>query len=184
MVADISKKNYLQALGGNKRAVEELVRCYGDELVRFAYCIVKDSAAAEDIMEDTFATLLVKCKLFSSAQNLRAYLYKVTRNRAIDYLRKHRRFQPLSDYEQVLRGDDAEKGILKRERNKTLYRCMQALPAQYAEILYLAYFEGYSAEQTADILKLTKKQVYNLMARAKLSLKEKLTEEGISYEDV
>ncbi len=187
MATDVSKTTYFQALDGNKTAVETLVRTYGDELVRFAYCFVKDSATAEDIMEDAFATLLVKRKLFSSAKNLRAYLFKTVRNRAIDYLRSRRRQQPLEDYEQTLCGEDLEENILKEERKRILYRCMQTLPTRYAEVLYLLYIEGYSAEDAAKILKKTKKQVYNLTARAKLALKERLamlTEEGIFYEDV
>ena len=83
--------SYRRFLQGDVTALEELVREYGDALVRFAYCYVKDSAAAEDIMEDAFATLLVRRRHFSECDNLRAYLYKTVRNRCLDYLRKRKK---------------------------------------------------------------------------------------------
>ncbi len=175
---------YRRSLDGDTAALETLVKTYGDSLVRFAYCFVKDSATAEDIMEDAFASLLVKRRAFSCAEKLRAYLYKSVRNKAIDYLRFHRRHTPIEDVERVLVGGDLEADVVKRARNRALYRSIQALPAQYAEVVYLVYFEGREIDEACILLKKSKKQVYNLLARAKTSLKELLKKEGISYEDV
>lgn len=175
---------YLRFLQGDNGALEELVRMYSDALVRFAYCYVKDAAAAEDIMENAFASLIVKRKRFSSDGNIRAYLYKAVRNKSIDYLRAHKKFVPLTDFEKVIRSGETETSVLRKECNRTIYRCMQKLPTQYQETLYLAYFEDCDAEKIAKIIKKTKKQVYNLLARAKAALKTLLEKEGISYEDV
>ena len=177
------ESSYRRFLEGDMTAVSELVEIYGDSLVRFAYCYVKDSAIAEDIMEDAFASLLVKRKRFQSGENLRAYLYKITRNKCIDYIRFRKRHLTLGDYESVLVGADLYEGVAERARNRTLYRCMNDLPPQYAEVLYLVYIEDRPIEQVCKLLKKTKKQVYNLLARAKTSLKALLIKEGISYED-
>ena len=177
--------SYRRFLQGDRMALEALVYEYSDALVRFAYCYVKDSAAAEDIMEDAFAALLGRRWVFAERNNVRAYLYKIVRNKSVDYLRKHKKQVPLADLENVLYSlDTSDKALERKERNQTLYRCMQALPTQYREVLYLAYFEGYETEVIAKITKRTKKQIYNLTARAKTSLKELLIKEGISYEDV
>ncbi len=178
------ESSYRRIVDGDVAALENLVKAYGDGLVRFAYCYVKDSATAEDIMEDSFAALLVKRKRFQDGENLRAYLYKIVRNKCVDYLRFHKRHRPLEDYERVLTFTDMEREIADKERNKTLYGCMQALPEQYAQILYLVYFEGYGVADVCGILKKSKKQVYNLLARAKNTLKEGLAKEGIFYENI
>ena len=175
---------YDKALLGEKWALEELLRLYSDPLTRFAYCFVKDSAAAEDIMEEAFVKLLLKEKHFSHADNLRAYLYKIVRNKALDYLRKHKKRVPLADYENVLCAESAEQQLLQREEKRCLYRCLQQLPSQYAEVLYLTYFENYKAEEICKITHRNKKQVYNLLARAKSTLKELLIKEGIEYGNV
>ena len=177
------ESSYRRFLQGDTSAVEELVLLYGDALVRFAYCYVKDSAIAEDIMEDSFASLLCKRKRFQSGENLRAYLYKITRNKCIDHLRFAKKHVALCDYENVLVEEDFTESVTERARNRTLYRCMSDLPPQYAEVLYLAYIEGYSVEDVCKLLKKSKKQVYNLLSRAKTSLKQRLEQEGFSYED-
>lgn len=171
-------------LGGDNRGLEALVQAYSDPLVRFAYCFVKDSAAAEDIMEDAFATLVCKRKRFHESENLRAYLYKIVRNKCVDYLRAHKKRTPLDDVEHVLFAADGEADVVRRENARLVYRCMQQLPSQYAEALYLSYFEEYSTEELCKILKRSKKQIYNLLSRAKLSLKELLIKEGMFYEDL
>ena len=169
---------------GDNRGLEALVRAYSDPLVRFAYCFVRDSAVAEDVMEDAFATLVFKRKHFHESENLRAYLYKIVRNKCVDYLRARKKRIPLDDVESVLPDMDGEADLVRRENARLVYVCMQKLPPQYAETLYLSYFEGYSIEALCKILKRTKKQIYNLLSRAKTSLKELLIKEGISHEDL
>ena len=86
--------------------------------------------------------------------------------------------------EQVLGGGDPETDYLIDQRNRTIYQCMQRLPLQYRQVLQLAYFEAFAPQQIARLLGRTNKQVYNLLARAKASLKELLEKEGISHEDL
>lgn len=169
---------------GEISKIENLVRIYGDSLVRFAYCFIKDSTIAEDIMEDAFASLLVKRKLFGSDDNIKAYLYKCVRNKCIDYLRFHRRFRPLEDYENVLMSADSFENVGVNERKKMIYQYMSKLPSQYAEVLYLIYIDDCTIEQACVFLRKNKKQLYNLLARAKLSLKNLFNKDGLQYEDL
>lgn len=169
----------------NSEALEEIVRTYAQPLIRYAYTLVGSTAVAEDAMEDAIAALLVKGGAsFRSPQALRAWLYRTTRNKAVDYLRRHRREMPLEDVEQILHTWDAEQDAQLRQRDARLYACMQRLPQQYREVLELTYFEGFSVEQICALRRKSAKQVYNLLARAKASLKERLIEEGITYEDL
>ena len=175
---------YRRFLNGDYTALERLVQEYSDGLIRFAYCYVKNTDIAEELMEDAFAALIVKKRRFDGADNLRAYLYKIVRNRCVDYLRMHRKQVPLADVEHVLVGEGTESALLRKENRRAVYEALQKLPAQYREILYLTYFEEYSAEDAARLLKCNKKQIYNLLHRARTSLKELLIQEGISYENL
>ena len=163
-------------------ALEYWVRTCADPLIRYAFSITGSSAAAEDAMEDAFAALLVKGGTFHSPQQLRAWLYKTTRSKAVDYLRHHKREVPLYDLENVLCAPDPEADTFLQQRNQRLYACMQQLPLQYRQVLVLTYFDDFDVSQICVILGKTKKQVYNLLARAKASLKELLIKEGITYE--
>ena len=165
-------------------ALEKLIRTYSDTLTRYAYCYVQDASLAEDIMEETFAALLVHHKHFHSEDHLQAYLYKVARNKSIDHLRKRKREVSLSDVEEVLYGGDVESRVIRDSLNQQIYICMQQLPAQYKEVIYLSYFEDFSNDEVCRLMKKSKKQVYNLLSRARVALKEIFVKEGISYEDL
>mgnify|MGYP005770567817 FL=1 len=182
--SDRSAVLYAAFLGGSMGALEELVKLHGDALTRFAYCIVKDDAAAEDVTADTFAALFIRRKKFREGAKFRTWLYTVARNRAIDWVRKNGRNRPLTGLENVLISADGEEGMLGKQRRETLYACMQKLPAPYKEVLYLSYFDGFSVKEICRILKKSAKQVYNLLSRAKASLKAILVKEGFSHENI
>lgn len=181
---DNGASSYNRFLNGDNSALDELVALYSDELVGFALCIVGDADVAEDIAADTFACLLLKRKKFSGEAPFRTYLFKIARNKSIDHLRySSKMLYGDVDFEQFV-GGNAEADVLKRERNRILYSALSKLPAQYRDVLHLAYFEGFSVEQIRKITKKSAKQVYNLLARAKSSLKEILIKEGIGDEIV
>lgn len=182
-MADNGAISYRRFLQGDQCALEELVRAYSDELYRYALCFVKNPAAAEDIMEDAFAVLLVKRKKFAENAPFKAYLFRIARNRCIDWLRaKNRTERPLDDYENTLKCEDPEGEIAERERNERLYACMQKLPPQYRDVLHLVYLDGFTQEETRKILGKNRKQLYNLLERAKRSLKLILEKEGNDYD--
>ena len=168
---------YLQ---GEQQNMETLVARYGDALVRYAYCHTGNSAAAEDIAEDVFVALFLRHIHFQSEKQIKAWLYKTAYRKCIDYHRSpHRAYIPLSDLENVLFDDGERKMIDGICDNNTLYRCMQKLPEQYKEALCMCYFNGFSPDETARIWGKTKKQVYNLLSRAKSALSTLLKQEGI-----
>ena len=59
---------------------------------------------------------------------------------------------------------------------------MNKLKPEYAQVLYLIYFEGFTNDETAQIMKKTKKQVIDLLYRAKAALKKQLEKEGYNYD--
>ena len=172
---------YRRFTAGDTGALEQLVELYSDGLVRFAYGYLRDEAAAEDVSADTFAALLVRRKHFKEQAQFKTYLYKIARNRAIDFLRARKRLLPLGEQSSP---SDAEDILLLRERKRVLYENIRKLPPQYAEILRLHYFEDFSVSEICRILRKSPKQVYNLLNRAKLTLKNLLCKEGIPHENV
>ena len=181
---EYGESSYRRFLRGEKDALEALVTTYSDELVRFAFGYIQSEAAAEDVVSDVFATLFMKGKRFSEEDQLRAFLYKMTRNRAVDYLRRHKREIPMEDVETHLSVPDSEARLLRSQRDETLHRCLARLPKQYREVLELTWFEEFTNEQVAAILGKRPKQIYNLRARAKETLKNMLEQEGITREDL
>ena len=165
-------------------SLETIIRTYSDPLVRYAYCYVGSTTVAEELMEDALADVLFRDKQFADEAHFKAYLYKAVRHRCLNYLRFHRKLVPLEDVESVLSAGDMEAETIKKERDCAVYSCLQELPLQYRQVLTLTYFDGFSVDEVATIMTRTKKQVYNLLARAKTSLKTLLEKVGISHEDL
>lgn len=183
-MAEIGASSYRRFQQNEESALDQILVAYSDALVRFAYSLVHDASAAEDIAAESIAILLTKHKTFRDDNHMRAYLYQIARHKSMDYLRLHRYLVPLEDVENVLGFGDLEADALKRERNEAIYRCMQRLPEQYRQVLQLAYFDTFAPREICTILRKNSKQVYNLLSRAKAALKELLEKEGITHEDI
>lgn len=183
-MAEIGASSCRRFLRGEEISLEEFIRKYSDALVRFAYSFVRDSAAAEDIAAEAIAVFYIKAKHFPDEVHMRAYLYKTVRSKAMDHLRRHRGEVPLEDVENVLGSGDPEQSVMIRERDRAVYRCLQRVPDRYRQVLQLAYLEGFSVKDICSITHRSAKQVYNLLARAKTSMKQELEKEGISHEDL
>ena len=176
---DNGASSYRRFLNGDKSAIEEIITEYSDSLVLFTYCITGDYFTAEDVVADCFATLFIRKKQFSEEAKFKTYLYTVARNKAVDKLRRKKYTVRADDLENML-ATDAERELFERDTKRQLYVCMQKLPAQYKDVLCLVYFDGFQIKEVCKIMKKSEKQVYNLLSRAKLSLRKLLDEVGIN----
>lgn len=183
-MAEYGECSYRRFLRGDKAALEELITVFSDPLVRYAYSLVRDAVIAEEVMEDTFAALFMKSPRLQSDEHLKRYLYRIAHNKCMDALRRRREHVSLEDLEQVLGTSDVQQDVLHAQRDRTLYLCLQQLPRQYREVLVLTYFDGFRTEDICRILAQSRKQVYNLSARARIALRELLEKEGITHEDL
>ena len=151
---------------------------YSENLVYYIFNYTNNYQDAEDIMMDTFAVVLSKKHYLKNQKVFKTYLYTIARNKAIDFVRKSKRIlfaQELIDNAEDI--DNFEKTLIKNETQKQILNQIYSLPKAYKEVVMLHYFEELSYEQIAKILHKNKKQVYNLIARAKVILKQKLGKE-------
>jgi len=167
--------------GRTPQEMAELVRAHSDELVRYALCLVGEVNAAEEAVLDAMAVYVTRP--FGKAPPI-TYLWRMVRSRCMDYLRHHQRHTSLDEADYVSMPEDVESDAIQAERKRVLYRCIRSLPTDYGNALYLRYLEDFSIEETARIMRKSVKQVYNLLARAKVALKNALQKEGFDYDDL
>lgn len=169
---------YGRYLEGDKNSFATVVRVYGDALTAFARGFLKDYSSAEDVMMDVFASLIVKPKTFGNEKAFKTYLFKCARNGCIDKLRAAKRTAPFEFAENLPLPTEygQEELAIKKSTAERAAAAIDELPKQYRDVIYLVYYEEFSVDETAKILKKNKKQIYNALARAKLSLKNKLKE--------
>ena len=181
---DSGAKNYSLFLDGDDSALVEIIRDYKDGLTLYINSFVRNIFVSEELMEETFFTLLTKKPKFKGKSSFKTWLYAVGRNTAVDYLRKSSRTADAPVEDSVDEETAVETAYLKEETKIRLHRAMRNLKKEYAQVLYLTYFEDFSNEQAAKAMNMKKRQIENLIYRAKKALKSQLLKEGFSNEDL
>jgi RNA polymerase sigma-70 factor (ECF subfamily) len=180
---DNGASSYRRFLDGDESAFGCIMRELFHGLVFFIDGFVHDTQAAEDIAIDTFSDLIVHRHRYNFKVSLKTYLYMVGRSRALDYL-KHRktiRFVELSEANEI--SDDSaslEEMVLADERKRLIHGAIGQLPEEMRVAVHLVYFEEMTYEETAKVMKKNRKQVDNLLYRAKKALRITLEKNGES----
>ena len=103
------------------------------------------------------------------------------RSRALDYL-KHRKvlsFTELTETEAAKDENTPEELILVDEKKRAVHAAIAQLPRDMRVAVHLIYFEGMTYEEAAKIMKKNRKQVDNLLYRAKKELRIIFGEDGV-----
>lgn len=176
--------NYQRFLAGDDEGMVEIIRDYKDGLILYINGITNNITLAEEIMEDTFFKLVTKKPKFSGKSTFKTWLYSIGRNMAIDSLRKRSKISdiPFDEYNDLAEEKSIEREYLKEEQKIALNKALHKLKPDYRQVLYLAFFEDFSNSETAKIMHKTKRQIENLLYRAKQALKTELEKEGFEYE--
>jgi RNA polymerase sigma-70 factor (ECF subfamily) len=167
---------------------EEFVRRYEKELYGYLRHFLGDAEMAEDVFQQTFLQVHLKCDQFEPGRKVRPWLYTVATNRAID-CQRHARRHRMGSLDRIVRGDTVEDtGVLAdligaamngpddeaeiAEQHEALHRAVDALPEVCREAVILVYFQGLKYREAAEILSLP---VGTVKSRVHIAI-EKLTE--------
>ena len=178
---DNGASSYRRFLDGDENAFDEILKEYRNGLIFFINRYVRNADVAEDIAIDVFVQLLVHRHRYNFKTSLKTYLYMMGRSRALDYLRrkKHFRMVELSEAEAETADEESlERTVVDNERKRLVNDAIWKLPDEMRVAIHLVYFENLTYEETAKVMKKNRKQVDNLLYRAKGMLREIIGEEG------
>jgi len=166
----------------------ELVQRYERTLYNFGLKMCGEAQDAEDIVQDTFLNIFRYLKGFRYETKFKNWLYRIATSTCIKKRRKSK-FAPdrelsLDDF---LPQDEAAvekhapawarlplEQVLNDELGQTLKKAILELPEKYRVVLVLRDIEGFSTEESADILSLSLANIKVRLHRARLFLREKL----------
>ena len=178
---DNGASSYRRFLKGDESAFDDIMKELFRNLVFFVEGYVHDIHAAEDIAIDVFTELIVHPHRYNFRASLKTYLFMLGRSRALDYI-KHKKvltFVELSETDELQ--DEKfvlEEMVLADERKKRIHKAIANLPERMREVIHLVYFEDMTYEEAAKVMKKTRKQVDNLLYRAKKELRIILGKDG------
>ncbi|MCM5528081.1 RNA polymerase sigma factor [Parasegetibacter sp. NRK P23] len=162
---------------GDDGALKTLYDAYFETLFSFGRKFTGNTSLAEDGIQDLFLKLMNNRAALAVPDHVSAYLIRAYRNILIDKQRKIQstrtdqldgsEFPGAFSLETAL--EEKEELMLLREKLK---KALEDLTPRQREIIYLRYHYNFSYEETAEILGLTEKATYKLMARAIQGLKD------------
>ena len=154
---------------GTDETISRIVRQYSPMLLRLAAARLPSEADAEDAVQEAFLKLLDRRPVFRDAEHEKAWLIRVTLQRAADIRRKMNRETPLDD--------EIETRAPETGAGAELLDAVRALPGKYGAVIHLYYYEGYSAKEIAKMLGLPAPTVGTRLARGRERLRQMLKED-------
>lgn len=174
-----------QILSGNKEQYSFLMDKYHNEIFKYVYNIVGNIETTEDLLQEIFLKVynnLSKYKQSKSA--FRTWLYRVSNNHTINYLKSkaHREASSQTEFEEYQQSSsiDIEKEIIEDEQiNRVKQTIMKVLKPKHQKIVMLHYFGHLEVNEISEVLDVPTKTIYNAL---KSSI-EKIKKEVIEYEN-
>lgn len=156
----------------NEEEAGRAIRLYADTVRRICMIHLKNYSDTEDIFQTVFLKYVLHSKPFESEEHEKAWIIRVTVNACKDLLKSVFRSQtvPLDTLIETPQAQELQ--------HTELLGAVLSLPPKYKDVVYLYYYEGYSAEEISRILKKNVNTVYTLLTRARKILKREL--EGVT----
>lgn len=177
-----------QAQAGNKKAFEELVTIYQEQVYTLSFYLAKNHSDAQDLAQEVFIKAYKNLGSFRHEADLGTWLHRITVNSWYNMQRVISRNEAFSlddplqtedgEITQTVVDDDPlcdpvalieEKDFLVR-----LQEALKDLPEEFRAVLVLREIEGYTYKEIASILECPLGTVRSRLSRARDALKEKL----------
>lgn len=161
---------------GDEAALAAITDWLWTPLAGFAYRLVEDRDVATDLAQEALVRLW-EGRARVRPRSLRGFLFRVTRNLALDHLKSRRtRERLLRARESGYAAAPAEPDeVLEREHlSERVERAIRALPERRREVFSLTYLQGFSYAEVGEIMGISPKTVHNQMSAALSQLRETL----------
>ena len=188
MAAD-ERKLVRRAKRGDEKAFRTLMERYRRKVFSIAYGMVHNSEAAYDISQEVFIKVFRYLGSFQGTSSFYTWLYRISVNLSIDWLRKQGR-QDLVDFDDTLlrrepdgaealavpkvQDSDPFKALGRKELREQIAKAFESLSEKHRAVLLLREVEGLSYEEIARTLKIHKGTVMSRLHHARRNLQRVL----------
>lgn len=175
---------------GDYPSFEELVKRYEKKIYNLAYRIMGNREDASDVLQETFLQAFKKLSGFKGKANFSTWLYRIAVNICLMRKRKGKRMETVSldipiltkkedEIKRELRDDWSESPLATLENEevkRNLSKAIDSLPEEYKTVFLLRGLNGLSNEEVANVLKISLPAVKSRLHRARLFLRDKLSQ--------
>ena len=178
-----------RVLAGDANAFEEIVLANQKNVYNLALKMTKNDDDAQDISQEAFIKAYNQLGNFRAESKLSVWLYRLTYNLCIDFLRRKPKTNPISLNYDDDSGDIApleipdlrslpEDSTIRSELRKSITESIKELPLKHREVIVMREISDMSYDDIATTLKINVGTVKSRLARARLKLIDILKEKG------
>ncbi len=172
---------------GDKEALSKLVNKYSERIYNLALRILRNREEAEDVLQETFITVLEKLHSFDGRSSFFTWLYRIATNASLMRLRKKKLvYQQISDdpdFQESVESrvfvdwsQDPSVSLFDKEMKLKLDAAINKLSDIYRSVFILRDIEGLSIKETSAILNITEENVKIRLRRARQYLRDILSD--------
>jgi RNA polymerase sigma-70 factor (ECF subfamily) len=175
-----------RAKKGDKKALAEIVKKYEQTIYNFSFKICRDKNKAEQIMQETFYSMVKSLHQFDHNSKLSTWLYRIVTNHCLMMARKlkSRTFVSIDEdddglFDEKITADWSTlpyKETENEELKKILDSAIQKLSPDYRMVFLLRDVEGLSTEEAAQVTELSEAALKSRLHRARAFLRKELNE--------
>lgn len=170
----------------DRPAIQHLVEHYQKDVIKTAYYFMSNMEDAEDLSQEVFIEILRSIKHYRRSSSLSTWIYRITVNKSLDYLRKQKRRNMFRQARSFIQPSSSQTNLPFRElplmdtrnddneKRKILDAAVNALPGNQKIAFILNKYDEMSYKEIAEIMNLSVASVESLLHRAKLNLQKKL----------
>ena len=171
-----------RARDGDREAFKELVETYQRKVYGICIGMLKDPDDSMDVSQEVFIKVYRYLDKFNQESSFYTWLYRITVNKCIDFIRKQKRKREVDYNDELLRegnvaGDDEllpsrlgihpDKVYGRKELREKMLEALKTLSEKHRTILVLREVEGLSYEEIADVLQVSKGTVMSRLYHAR-----------------
>jgi RNA polymerase sigma-70 factor, ECF subfamily len=178
-----------RALAGNADAFRAIMQSHNRRLYRIARCVLRNSAEAEDAVQEAYIAAFAHLKSYRGESPLAAWLSRIVMNEALGRLRRRRSGLQTASWEEARpeaeiipfpitgQNGDPERTMAQRQILQLVEQAADALPDTYRVVFVTRVIEGMSVEETAELLGIKPETVKTRLHRARQLVRERLDEQ-------
>jgi RNA polymerase sigma-70 factor (ECF subfamily) len=137
----------------------------------FIYARVGEAAAAEEILQETYAAAWASMGRFMEKSREATWILGIARHKIADHYRRAfrtaRHEEALEDRDDPGSGEGPEDFVMRKETRQTVEKALKKLKPAYRYALAMKYLDGYSVKEIAKVFGKTQKSVDGILRRAK-----------------
>ncbi|MFR2535304.1 MAG: RNA polymerase sigma factor [Clostridia bacterium] len=146
---------------------------YFKEVYKFILSLSKNSAIAEDIVQDTFIKALKNAKNLKDSTKIKSWLFQIAKNTYLSYVSKNVKNISIDEIE-IASSNNEETEFLNKDTIKRVRSLLHKIKEPYKEVFYLRVFANLSFKEIAEIFEKEETWARQIFHRSKIMIKEGL----------